>query len=408
MYSHHSTGLGHLVRSLAIAGAVAEGSDVVLVSGGRVPSGMAAPHGVELVALPPIGTDGRGALASLDRRYTLEQAWACRRRTLLDCFEGFDPDAVVVELFPFGRRKFAGEIVSLLERARQGRRRTVVSSVRDVLVDAHPDKQRHDDEAAARLDAHFDAVIVHGDPRVARLEETFRPSFPPAVPVFYSGFVAPASPVLPADRRPAQMLVSAGGGLVGGPLLEAAVEAHRSVLGPLGATTRVVTGPFLPSGAFARLVARARGVDGLTVERFVPDLASAMAASAVSVSQCGYNTSVDLLRAGVPAVVVPYDGGRETEQRARAGRLESLGVVRVLPAARLSPGSLAEAALDATTTRTRPAALDLGGAAATAALIDTLVRTRATSPARPAGAAGPTTRPKEGSHVTNERPGPVR
>lgn len=345
--------------------------------GGRLPARIAIPRGVTVVPLPPIGTREGGSLTSLDHRYTLAQAWESRRRQLLRCAAGFDPDAVVVELFPFGRRKFAGEILSLLEWARQGRRRTIVSSVRDVLVDAHPDKQRHDDEAAARLDAYFDAVIVHGDARFARLEDTFRPSVPPAVPVFYSGFVAPSSPVRPTGRRPSQMLVSAGGGLVGGRLLDAAVEAHRSVLGPLDATTRVITGPFLPAEAYDRLAGRSRGVEGLTVERFVPDLASAIAESAVSVSQCGYNTSIDLLRARAPAVVVPYDEGRETEQRSRARRLESLGVVRVLPSARLSPESLADAALEAAATTTRPVDLDLDGATSTAARIAALIDTPA-------------------------------
>ncbi len=372
-YSHHSTGLGHLVRSLAVAGAVAERSDVLFCSGGRVPAGLEIPPRVELVALPPVGSDEQGRLISLDPACTLEQAWESRRRRLLGCFDEFDPDAVVVELFPFGRRKFAKEFISLLERARQGRPRTVVSSVRDLLVDAHPDKQKHDDQAAARLDAYFDAVIVHGDPRFARLEETFRPSVSPAVPVYYSGLVAPPSPVAPAGHRPSQVLVSAGGGLTGGPLLAAAVEAHRSVLGPMGATTRLVTGPFLPAGSYARLVAQARGVDGLTIERFVSDLASAMAESAVSVSQCGYNTSIDLVRAGVPAVVVPYDQDRETEQRDRATRLAALGMVRLLPAARLSPQTLGAAVLEAVSATTDPAPLDLEGAARTAQLITALM-----------------------------------
>ncbi len=372
-YSHHSTGLGHLVRSLAIAGAVAERSDVLFCSGGRVPAGLAIPPGVELVTLPPVGTDEHGELCSLDPEYSLNQAWDGRRQQLLEHFDRFDPDAVVVELFPFGRRKFAAEFIALLERARQGRRRVVVSSVRDLLVDAHPDKQQHDDGAAERLDTYFDAVIVHGDPRFARLEETFRPSRSPTVPVFYSGFVAPPSPVAPLDRRAAQILVSAGGGLIGGRLLAVAVEAHRSILGPMGATTRVVSGPFLPPDYYAGLVERSRSVEGLTIERFVPDLASAMAESAVSVSQCGYNTSIDLLRSGVPAVVVPYDEDRETEQWARACRLESLGAVRLLPAARLSPETLAASVLDAVASTTRAVRLDLGGAATTAALLASLM-----------------------------------
>ncbi len=372
-YSHHSTGLGHLVRSLAIARAIAERSDVLFCSGGPVPSGLAVPHGLRLVTLPPIGTGDGGALTSLDPRYSLDDAWDARRQQLLECFEAFDPDAVVIELFPFGRRKFARELLALLERARQGRPRAVVSSVRDLLVDAHPEKKRHDDEAAERLDAHFDAVIVHGDPRFARLEETFRPSVFPSVPVYYSGFVSPPTPVAPEVRRPCQVLVSAGGGMNGMRLFSTALEAHRATLGPMGLRTRIVTGPFLRAGSYEVLAKQSRSVDGLSVERFVPDLASAIAESAVSVSQCGYNTSIDLLRAGVPAVVVPYDEDGETEQWARARRLEALGVVGLLPAGRLSQKALADAVLGALTSTASPVTLDLDGADTTAALISSLV-----------------------------------
>lgn len=400
-YSHHSTGLGHLVRSLSVARAMAEQSELMFCSGGPVPAAMPVPPGIHLVALPPIGTDEHGRLASLDPSHSLEEAWEARRRLLLQTFEDFDPDALVVELFPFGRRKFAGELIALLEMAREGRRRAVISSVRDVLVDAHPDKQSHDDEAARRLDAYFDAVIVHGDPVFARLEETFRPVTPPNVPVYYSGFVAPATPVEAGLRRPGHLLVSAGGGRIGSRLLETAVESHRSVLAAEGVTTHVVTGPFLSDDVYSALTDRARGVERLKVERFVPNLASAMAESTLSVSQCGYNTSIDLLRTGVPAIVVPYDQHRETEQWARACRLESLGLVKVLPMARLSVETLADAVLEAmagsshgglagpgdgpesgnrTVPRRQPVRLDLNGAAKTADLVASLM----SEPALPA------------------------
>ena len=98
------------------------------------------------------------------------------------------PVAVVVELFPFGRAKFARELVPLLEAARADGALTACS-LRDILVSARADQQAHDDRAAALADAHLDAVLVHSDPRFARLEETFAPRRPLRVPVHYTGFV---------------------------------------------------------------------------------------------------------------------------------------------------------------------------------------------------------------------------
>ena len=48
-----------------------------------------------------------------------------------------------------------------------------------------------DDRARWITDRWFDAVLVHADPRFARLEESFCPSRPLDTPVHYTGFVVP-------------------------------------------------------------------------------------------------------------------------------------------------------------------------------------------------------------------------
>jgi predicted glycosyltransferase len=141
-----------------------------------------------------------------------------------------------------------------------------------------------------------------------------------------------------------RVLVSAGGGLVGDPLFRVAAEAAPAVLATHGLTTTVVTGPFLPDDARARLEgARRTTPDCLEVVSFVDDLEGEIARSAVSVSQCGYNTTMDLLGAGTPAVVVPYADGREDEQTRRARRLADLGVVDVVPEVDLTAATFVSA-----------------------------------------------------------------
>ena len=139
------------------------------------------------------------------------------------------------------------------------------------------------------------------------------------------------------------MLVSAGGGLVGAPLFRAAVEAQPRLLAEHGLRTLIVTGPFLPQPDVDELSTRAAGTEGLEVVRYLPDLGGEMAASAVSVSQAGYNTTMDILGSTTPAVVVPYGEGREDEQAERARRLERLGALRVLDPDLLSRDTLADA-----------------------------------------------------------------
>lgn len=106
--------------------------------------------------------------------------------------------------------------------------------------------------------------------------------------------------------------------------------------------------------------------------RRVDDLCLEMRRSRVSLSQGGYNTTMDILRAGTPAVVVPFSEGSEDEQRRRTQRLQTLGLLRHLAHEQLSSESLIAAVVAATQAPPPSMSLDLDGAAATAALVSTL------------------------------------
>ena len=375
LYCQHSVGLGHLVRSYALCGALAERFRVVLLCGGAVPGGIRPPAGIELVALPPLGVGPDGRFASHDPRYTIEAAWAARHARILATFRALRPAVVVVELFPFGRAKFARELVPLLEAARSAGALTACS-LRDILVSRRADQQAHDDRAARRADALLDAVLVHSDPRFARLEETFAPRRPPRVPVHYTGFVVRDAPAAPAARGD-HVLVSAGGGLVGERLLRAAAEAQPAA----GVPMRMVGGPLLPDDAWERV--RALAGPGVELRRTVADLGAELRAARASISQGGYNTALEVVRSGVPALIVPYETPEEDEQARRAARLERLGAVRVLPAARLDAlGDELPRLLRFAPAR---AAVELDGAPRSAALLEALLEHAA--PAARAGCA---------------------
>jgi predicted glycosyltransferase len=322
-YCQHSVGLGHLTRSYALCAALAEWFRVVLVCGGPLPDDIAPPAGVEIVRLPPLGVGAGARFVSHDARFTLERAWEVRAATLLGTLRAVRPAAVVVELFPFGRAKFARELVPLLVEARAGGVMTACS-VRDILVTARENQARHDERAARIANEHLDAVLVHSDPRFARLEDTFGAYARLRVPVRYTGFVVRGGERACAAAREPRVVVSAGGGLVGEPLLRAAIEARTAL------RRRVIAGPLMPDGPWQRLRALAAGRPDVELVRSVPDLGAELRGAAAAVSQGGYNTTLEVLRAGVPALVVPYRTEEEDEQTRRARRLEALGALRVL------------------------------------------------------------------------------
>ncbi|MDA0184839.1 hypothetical protein OJ997_31340 [Solirubrobacter phytolaccae] len=347
-YCQHSVGLGHLMRSYALCDRLAERFRVTLIAGGQLPTDIPPPAGVEIVALPPLGVNGSNGFGSTDPRYTTERAWDIRLHRILNTVRDVKPRVVLVELYPFGRAKFTREIVPLLGAADDAFK---ACSLRDILVSGDP---RRDDRARKLADAHLDAILVHADPRFARLEETFKPPTPLSVPVHYTGFVTGRDR---GDERPRgdHVVISAGGGRVGRPLLEEAIERLN------GTPMRMIAGPLMPEEDFEAL--RKRAPRNVELIRSVPDLAAELKQAAASISQCGYNTALDLVRTRVPALVVPYATPEEDEQTRRALRLQELGLVRVSD--HVEPDLLHH--------EPAPAVLDLDGAATTRDLLYELI-----------------------------------
>jgi len=370
-YCQHSLGLGHLARSLRLAEALTERFDVLLLNGGRFPAGTRVPDGVRVLNLPALGHDEDNQLVSHDPAYTVAQACVRRTDLLLAALAENRPTVLLIELYPLGRRKFEFELVPLLNAvaALGADRPKVVCSVRDILVQRARGQQKHDERAVIMLNAAFDAIVMHSDPAFATLTESFHPVTPLRVPVHQTGFVAPPAPAPVTDRLP-RLVVSSGGGMVGEPLVRAAVEVHRDLFIRTGLRTTVVAGPFLPEPVWAWLQEQAMRSPVLDAVRRVDDLAGEIARSALSLSQGGYNTTMDLLRAGTPAVVVPFADGGENEQTVRTARLAELGVLRMVPATSLSDrDALLSALAAAAAAQPAPVRLELSGAEHTARIL---------------------------------------
>jgi predicted glycosyltransferase len=100
------------------------------------------------------------------------------------------------------------------------------------------------------------------------------------------------------------------------------------------------------------------------VEAYRPDLGAHLGGAALSVSQAGYNTVLELVAHRVRALVVPYEGSGD-EQPLRAGLLAARGLLAIVPEAELTPARLAEA-MDTALERPgfpAPVHIDLQGAA---------------------------------------------
>ena len=377
-YVQHLLGIGHLRRALRLVEALArEGVCVTLVSGGESLPELAGAAAERVVQLPPIRARDASFKDLVDQqgRPVDDALRAARRAALLAAFAAAEPDAVVVEAFPFGRRAFRFELDPLIAAARSRRPRALVlCSLRDIVVAPEDEGRRRG--IIARVRADFDTVLVHGDPRLVPLEASFPEAPEIADRLVYTGYVGAAAEPLDVPPEPGpgagsdEVLVSAGGGAVGGALLAAALEARsRGCLADC--RWRLLTGPNLPATEFATLAANLP--HGVVLERYRSDFRQMLRRCRVSVSQAGYNTVLDVLAAGAAAVLVPFADMRETEQNLRAQRLAAAGRVETVPPGAASAEAIAAAIGRAACCRPARLAVDTGGARRSAQLIAAMI-----------------------------------
>ncbi|MEM8974079.1 MAG: glycosyltransferase [Pseudomonadota bacterium] len=370
-YVLHLQGIGHVVRSTRICAQLAEeGCDVTLVLGGMPIDGFEAGK-AKVVQLPPLrmAPDSYRVLRKENGEPVDDAYKAARMAQLSQTLHQSNPQAVLVEAFPFDRPQMHFEIIPFLEAARQRcPRPIIVSSIRDILqTKAKPER---DANALDNLNKLFDFVMIHGDPQVATLDETFRHTDEIKGKVHYTGIVSPVLPSEPAEKV-YDVVVSAGGGATGEAILKAAISAKPHT--PLKDKRWVATlGPHSEDAAAneIRSMAAAQNVE---VVPFLNELAAHLSTADFSISQAGYNTAADILLSGCTSVMCPYSGIRQNEQPQRAEKFEKLGLAKVVSEQDLSSETLIAAIHAALAMPKSNVKVDLNGASNTVRILRDLV-----------------------------------
>ncbi len=335
----HLLGTGHLARATTLALAYKKAGHIPCVVSGGMPAPVLENADVPLVQLPPVRSDGVDFSRLLDAGgLAVTDTYMDKRETdLRAALAQFEPDVLITELFPFGRRILRDEFHALLTAARQmAQPPCIYASIRDILAPpSQPKKAQFADDVIAEF---YDGVLVHSDPALAPLEVSWPVSDKLRPKLQYTGFVSrpPAGPHPDGTGR-GEVIVSAGGGDVGMPIYQAALAAAAQVERPF----RLLVG-----GAEAQIRIDALRRDApanVTIEAARPDFRQMLFEAAASVSLCGYNTALDILQANTPAVFVPFDEGVEVEQGLRANALAKRSGIAVVARADLSAARLAHA-----------------------------------------------------------------
>jgi predicted glycosyltransferase/peptidoglycan/xylan/chitin deacetylase (PgdA/CDA1 family) len=378
-YCQHVLGMGHLVRSMALVEGLNQEFEVCFVNGGEIVDGFKTPSGVRLENLPPLKSDEDFTGLGGKDGQNLQEIQEARSQQLFKCYEDFQPDLIVIELFPFGRKKFAFELIPLLARVRLEGKSKIVCSLRDILVQKR-DQAKHEASVCNTLNRYFDSVVIHADPSFQRLEETFGAMHNINIPIQYTGYVIQGEPEISEEAIALRsdvplFLASIGGGRVGVELLESSIEASHLLKEELEHQLLIFTGPYLPQEDFARLQEKVASQPQIILKRFTATFLKYIERVTVSISMAGYNTCMNILSTGVQALVLPFAGGGNDEQGSRARKLEALGLLGVLAAEKLNGEYLAEKIKERLEPQKVRTELNLQGVATTTQLLQTLAKT---------------------------------
>lgn len=336
-------GSGHLNRISRIADCLSQnGYAVILISGGIDKPEPPDPS-IHIIALPGIRSDASFTnLFDESGKRVTSGLFEKRAALIRQAVKRFRPAMIITEGFPFARRKFAQEVMTLIRETESvhGKAAPVVCSVRDVIQPkSKPDREQ---EILEIISDHYDRILIHGDQDFLPFETTFRSFSRIRDKAVYTGYldVSHKTEQVGQAARASTVTVSAGGGVAGRQLYRTAIKTARTSAGARH-LWHVLVGNTVTEADYCSWKRSAPA--NMRIERNRSDFRSLLNTSMVSVSQCGYNTAVDLISTRTPGIVVPYAGNGEMEQMIRASALEKTGHVRIVNEDVLNPASLIRA-----------------------------------------------------------------
>jgi len=340
-YVQHLLGVGHVHRAYEIAKElVAQNFEVYFVNGGKqVPTVDYSKF--NLIQLPPVwAQDEQFEKLFTTGQVPINHEWRTERINLLQSeFKEINPDILLIETYPFGRRFFRFELMPLLDLAFDiTPRPLIVSSIRDILV-----KSKNPHRASEIVDIlrnYFDAVLVHGDPKLISFSKTFSKYDEIKDKINYIGYISKSvdhhtngsNPNPDSDQ---DILVSVGGGAVGLNLIKNAILSKKHSEKAKKLKWRILVGVDISEHDFLDL--QAYKTNTMIIERARPDFLSLLNNTKLSISQAGYNTMTDILKSGCNRIVIPFSKAGENEQELRANILDELGYLKKINEKDLTP-----------------------------------------------------------------------
>jgi predicted glycosyltransferase len=341
MYSQDGFGLGHMRRTTSIANQIVKvrpDAAILTMADSKLGQFFESSQNHDYVKLPSILKAGPGDWRAVSLPLAFDAVSAMRRELIRGAVLSYRPQVLLVDHMPHGAM---GELIPTLEALRAtGADTRIVLGLRDILDAPEVVRRRWDVEGAYdAIERYYDAVLVYGKREVFDLADAYGFSDSVRDRIHYTGFVCtPQTPrytararakyISSADSETKLIVAMAGGGADAYPMMRALLTALPAIAARQKVFLAMITGPFMPADQRRDLESRARGLPA-RVSMSVNDTLSYIEAADLTIAMAGYNTTMEILRSGKRAILIPRRGP-SAEQRMRARLFAEHGWVEMI------------------------------------------------------------------------------
>jgi predicted glycosyltransferase len=329
-------------------------ASVLTLSDSRIGQFFQSAPNHDYLKLPSIVKFGPSDWRAVNLGLPFSKVRVMRQEVIRSAVLNFWPDIFLVDHMPHGAM---GELLLTFEALKAaGAGTKIILGLRDILDAPEVIQRRWQLEGAYEaLERFYDMVLVYGMREVFDLAEQYR--FPQHVAerLRYCGYVCTPAPArqaaetraayLEGASSDAKLIVAmAGGGADAYATMCTILNALSGIRAQQPCVLVLITGPFMPDQLRSDLHRRANGLPAWILPE-VDDTLSFLEAADLVVAMAGYNTTMEILRSGKPAILIPR-AGPSAEQRMRARLFAAKGWVEMADPEGLSAGQLQRMAID--------------------------------------------------------------
>ncbi|MGH7491491.1 MAG: glycosyltransferase family protein [bacterium] len=331
--------MGNIRRTLSICERLTQeipSLSILIVTGSPVIHAMRIPHKVDYVKLPCLSRDEQETFSAKYWDMNMQELIHFRSELIASCIKRFNPNLIVVDKKPLG---LDGELLEALTYVKKYLKKTrIILGLRDVLDEPAttiPIWQKNRYYEGIR--DYYDQVWIYGSRKIFDAAKEYQMPDLVAQKVIYTGFLGRSRPSISPNALRAKLglngelfvLVMAGGGGDGFPILSTYIKGIRNHYGLPHSRSLLISGPEMPTAQRCDLAHCCQADTSLNFLEFSDEIETILSSADVVVSMGGYNTICEILSFRKKAVIIPRVYPVK-EQYVRAQVLANMGLIEMI------------------------------------------------------------------------------